>query len=661
MDKLDYLYRGFKHYRNQTEDNSCKRERRTLKKTNVEFDKFTVTKYRCTINDDWIIAIEKGLVFIEKAVAEERQFIRTDGETVPIEKAKKASRDSVVHLARHANMITHVPEKEGDPIVPDALYIVEKLADYAVYENRFLYMLLVQLREFVSMRMSKITKLRMTYICDFEYKKALESKVRNVNSANTFHEERYDNPFPIETKESKDLLQRIEDIEQIIIMLLNTNLMVDVAKAPMIKPPITKTNVLKMNNNFKNALALYDFICSYKAPGYEAEEVVTDFVPFRDEIADEIAELPMLTSFLTYKYGNDLSERLENNYQKEEERLKAIEDEKFLERIKRVKKKIEESGMGFEEYIVLLEKRNKQLEKAAEDLLIAKNEIFKLNSTIDELNQNIENLNRQIETLEGIIAEKDAEINRLNQKYIDDMNALMRKHEDEIKKLKIEFENERNDLISKHELEIEELNEEFEAEKERVREETQEEMKAEMEAYELEILSLKDDIASLENEKSALLIEKTEEINKLNLEKNNAIDEYEKKLTNVVDEYRVQIDSLNEVSEENSSRFNEEVEKLNKALTGAYAELDALRHQTGATLSRDYTTKEGFIQLEKEFDYFNEFFKSEWKKTKKAIRKRLLWTKEEKKRAKTEGGFSKERSLDSFEENNPTDDESKLG
>jgi len=649
MDKLDYLYRGFKHYRNQTEDNSCKRERRTIKKTNVEFDKFTVKKYRCTINDDWIIEIEKGLVFIEKAVAEERQFIRTDGETVPIEKAKKASRDSVVHLARHANMITHVPEKEGDPIVPDALYIVEKLADYAVYENRFLYMLLIQLKEFVSMRMAKITKLRMTYICDFEYKKNLESKVRNLSASNTFHEERYDNPFPIDTKESKDLLQRIEDIEQIILMLLNTNLMIDVSKAPMIKPPITKTNVLKMNNNFKNALALYDFICSYKKDGYEAEEVIVDFVPFRDEIADEISELPMLTSFLTYKYGNDLSEMLENNYQKEEERLKAIEDEKFLERIKRVKKKILESGMGYEEYIVLLEKRNKQLEKSAEDLLIAKNEIFKLNSKIEELNQNIENLNRQIDKLDSIIQEKDEEINRLNQKYIDDMNELMRKYDEEIKKLKISFENERNDLIVKQEIEIERLNEEFELEKERVREEAQEEMKFQMEDYELEINSLRDNIADLNTSKENLILEKDSLINKLIEENNKSIDEYEEKLTNVIDDYKNQINNLNDVSEENNNRFKGEIERLDKALVGAYAELDALRHETGATLSRDYTTKDGFIQLEKEFDYFNDFFKSEWKKTKKAIRKRLLWTKEEKKKAKLEGGFNKERNLDDFD------------
>ena len=46
---------------------------------------------------------------------------------------------------------------------------------------------------------------------------------------------------------------KIEDVLNAILKLLSTPLMVEVSKVPMIKPPITKTNVLKMNNNFKNA------------------------------------------------------------------------------------------------------------------------------------------------------------------------------------------------------------------------------------------------------------------------------------------------------------------------------------------------------------------------------------------------------------------------
>lgn len=100
----------------------------------------------------------KRITFIEKAIAEERQFIRTDGEIVPIEKIKRISRSSVEHLAKHSEYITHTP-KDGN-IIPDKLFMSEKLSDYAVYENRFLYLLLDYLEKFISLRLNDIEKIK---------------------------------------------------------------------------------------------------------------------------------------------------------------------------------------------------------------------------------------------------------------------------------------------------------------------------------------------------------------------------------------------------------------------------------------------------------------------------------------------------------------------
>ena len=98
---------------------------------------------------------------MEKAIAEERQFIRNNGEVVPIEKVKRVSRDSVEHLSRHSNLITK--KSTGDNLIPEQLYTVERLNDYAVYENRFLYMLLTYLNEFIGMRYMRILDLTNTY------------------------------------------------------------------------------------------------------------------------------------------------------------------------------------------------------------------------------------------------------------------------------------------------------------------------------------------------------------------------------------------------------------------------------------------------------------------------------------------------------------------
>ena len=132
MAKSRTYYRAFKTYRGLVSpDSGCRRLREAIAasggKSTVE-----VVRMKFEIKEDWIAEIENALPHIEKAVRAERQFIRREGEVVPIEKAKRASRDSFQHLARHSNLLTREPEPNGD-IIPDGLFIVEKESDYKVY------------------------------------------------------------------------------------------------------------------------------------------------------------------------------------------------------------------------------------------------------------------------------------------------------------------------------------------------------------------------------------------------------------------------------------------------------------------------------------------------------------------------------------------------
>ena len=75
MAKLDVYHRAFINYRGETKNNkACVTERRIIKKLNDEFDVFKVKKFLCSIDDEWIQKIEKGLEFVEKAVAEKKSF-----------------------------------------------------------------------------------------------------------------------------------------------------------------------------------------------------------------------------------------------------------------------------------------------------------------------------------------------------------------------------------------------------------------------------------------------------------------------------------------------------------------------------------------------------------------------------------------------------------
>lgn len=604
MTLLDIYYRAFKEYRKETADNTnCDKDRKTISQSNSDDDKLRSVKFLCKIKEDWVTAIEKGLVFVEKAVAEERQFIRTNGEVVPIEKVKKVSKDSVQHLAKHSDLITHIPD-DGATLVPDELYMVERLSDYAVYENRFLYMMLSYIKNFIEYRLDKIETLRRSYKGQFGLNKEIISKKRTLKIAIYISDERTDNPFPIPDESSLTLVKRISNCREIIDALLNTDLMQQVAKTPMIKPPIVKTNVLKMNNNFKNALALYDYIASYNGLGYTYEEVKFDFAPFSADLADEIAESVNLTTFLAYKAGNGIDAFLEKEYQKEENIRKEQERQSVKERLKRLKKRAAESGKTMEEYMLLLDERNRQLERDNEELQSLRKRAEELNDTILALTDEKNELIRRSDELSATIEQQERNIADLNIKYAQDMAALTHEHEAAIAALNDE-----------HAEQIAALNADF-ADK----------LSASVNEYEAKLSQLESSHRERLAENQLKIDELTVKINSAVSENQRIAIEYEQKLK----EYETHCKMQLEVAE---TDCNSQLQSMRDEVKLCRGELDAMRVQHGfLTPSEDYTSRERFVELENEYEAFQTFFKKQWDLTKKEIRKTLLWTKEEKKK-----------------------------
>ena len=122
MNELDLYYRALKQYRGVvTQDKNHARLIQSVQKASAKSDRLETIRTKCIIDENWIIAIEQAIPFIEKAIREDRQFIRQEGEIVLIEKAKKVSKASVTHLAKHSDMITHLPEDEEDLIIDQIL------------------------------------------------------------------------------------------------------------------------------------------------------------------------------------------------------------------------------------------------------------------------------------------------------------------------------------------------------------------------------------------------------------------------------------------------------------------------------------------------------------------------------------------------------------
>ncbi len=394
MTQLDLFYRSFRDYVKELQKD---RETVLLKDAVVrsdETDEVSVIHTVCAVDEDWVEAIERGLVFVGKAIGEERQFIRSKGEVAPIEKVKHVSRESVEHLARHSNLITR--EQTGDDILPDQLYTVERLNDYTVYENRFLYMLLCKLRDFIGMRYNKIIKLTNTYSGTSRLRKKVVAGKTRLEYEVNFKESREDDWYLRNHNSASDALERLELMQRSVYYYLRTPLMTEVAKADKLKPPITKTNVLRMDKNFKEVVALYDFISSYNKDGYIITQEERKLDPIKDSIAEEFADPMLLLSFLTYEHGLGLEEYLEAEFEKEEARRKEEAARLEAERLLSLKKRIDENGESPEQYILMLEKRNRELEQDSRQLLLAREEIKGLRAETEALNGQIAALNEEM-------------------------------------------------------------------------------------------------------------------------------------------------------------------------------------------------------------------------------------------------------------------------
>ena len=592
MNQSDAYYRALLAYRAQTAaKRECVRDRNAFVEAGGRGE-IAVTRAVCTVDEEWIKEIEAGLVHIEKAIKEERQFIYSNGEVIPIEKVKNVSKDSVEHLARHSDLITRV--HEGEDLIPDKLYTVERLSDYAVYENRFLYMLLCYLRDFVTIRYQKILDMTNRYTGSLNIDREVATFGRLVTMKIELREERRDDPYLREHNPAKSLIDRMDLILKTILAFLATPLMESAGKVAMLKPPITKTNVLKMDNNFKGAVALYDYIIAYEGDGYTVTEDIHSIDPFGDELAEDMAETELLLSFLTYRYGLDLGPSLKAAFEKDEAERRLVELKQRTEQLETLRRRMERSEMSSEEYILQLEKQVRALQHEVDRIGVLVNEL-------EEHKQNEIELGNEVATLLARIAEleeqnKQAEIAHsealfeAEQIFIQDKNAILET---------------KNAIIDMHAIEMNALKEAHEEEKAALAQEHATE------------------IATLEQEHVA---EVTALLDTHNAERTS----WEEKMEATCEEHREEVDGLQQTIDEKQGELDQ--------LSAAYDELTEEKLQVEARLVgqkaikgsmtpeelEKLTSKEEFDQLERELAAFVRLYEQVWKKTKRKIRKELL-------------------------------------
>ena len=549
---------------------------------------------------------------------------------------KNVSKASVEHLARHSNLITR--EVEGEDLIPDQLYTVEKLNDYAVYENRFLYMLLCYLRDFITLRYNKILELSNTYKGSMTMDKTVKLPKQTLEYKVSLREERREDKYLRKNNKSKDIIDRIDLILKAVLAFIACPLMKLVAKAPMLKPPITRTNVLKMNNNFKQAMALYSFIVAYDKPGYTVEKQITELNPFRDDLADEMAESVLMASFLTYEYGLGIKNALKQEYEEEEKKRKEAEYQRFLEKLDTVRRRVAASGETPEEYIMMLEKHIRILEGRCADLVETQKELSETKKALLEEKERNEALTKELEDV-------TLALENLRIEYAEEVQRLLREHDEAVRLLKESHEQEINDINSRHKEEIDTINAEHKEEVDT--------LNAQHNAYVEELNTAHENEVSSLNQKYSIYITTLKDAHEKDIASLNEAHKAEReayisncnaeiaRLTEITEQQRVQNENernayVHNMTEMQKAQEREriaytaerqkllsEIEQLTSEKRLANANIYLLKDQRGDG-SQDFTSAMSFNELEHTFNAFKEFYKRQWKLAKKSIRNELL-------------------------------------
>ena len=406
------------------------------------------------IDMDWVVAIEETLPYIQKAIDEQRRFIKQVENVVRIELARKVGPESVKHLSQHTNFIAKVDD--DGMVTPNKILTTEREESFAIYENRVLMTLIRKALLFVDDKYSKMkdvpndsyNRIQMERHVNFNDKK-IDFTINYVNES---HDKLADDLDVLDVSELSDF-DRIRRIRTTLNEFLNTQLMREIAKEPEVRPPITQTNLLKKNPNFKKAMELWTFLDSYKRTGFEIvsedyqgkmdEQIQQDvyFAMGFEHFMMSIATNPGLRNILQQKY--------------EEENARIAEEEAKPEKIRESLIKAQIDAVRKEE----MEIRLREIREREKKILDLTNEVKNLKVTLEQKEQQILTLKGQISALQDQIEELKEELKQTKLKLLEAENEIKAlKEENQALKDKIE---ELNKTIDELNNKIAELNEQI--------------------------------------------------------------------------------------------------------------------------------------------------------------------------------------------------------
>ena len=215
------------------------------------------------IDETWVKAVEDSIPALDEVVRTPSHFIEETEEVLPIERTKKVSSRSLIHLSQHTDLISRIDS--DNTVTPSKLLNVFREDSIMTYENKFVNTLLNRLLTFVTVRYNaavkdganeKVTAMDFT---DTFVHGSVKGRIRlEIELTDTIGEDDKVKNYAVNT----DLWKRVRKIYEIVRNYQSSELVLSMGKV-FVRPPIMRTNPILKNKNLRQCLALWEFIESY--------------------------------------------------------------------------------------------------------------------------------------------------------------------------------------------------------------------------------------------------------------------------------------------------------------------------------------------------------------------------------------------------------------
>ncbi len=214
---------------------------------------------------EWLAKIEETIPYLDNILRNPKRFIINEEEIVKVELARKVTVESVIHLTQHTNLIQDIDDDTGD-VKPSKILNINKEESLDTYENRFIFTLINNLRQFFEQRV-EATGSNSSYMDKKDVAYVANTKVGSEDVRVTLRVCSLDKNIKENVASDNGLTyeDRLKKVKMQLDGFTCTELMQTLSRlhvAP-VRSPIRKTNVILKNPNFKKAEELWNYIQTF--------------------------------------------------------------------------------------------------------------------------------------------------------------------------------------------------------------------------------------------------------------------------------------------------------------------------------------------------------------------------------------------------------------